>query len=312
LGGVVAERQQTVSEEMEHSAAAQDSVAKLSPLSLSVAQAFYVGERLQVKVKLETKIKLPASQIVVSILGLKEGRIVEQHDQRLSAVTSDAELAPGAALLLPFELTVKDLSEYQIQCRWGKDAEHVAEDVQALPEIESSPDADAQPVSLAQPAAETTQRNEAESEPKAQALSDEAQPSAAEASSARASLDASPEKGVQIRDAELEEETETCATPPCDKRYTLRARVVNQGTAALSSIEIGVGLTWAEGNSLPVPPADFTAQREGEEAVRLGELVLHPGESKKLKIKISRAVPVVPGGAFLPYIRIIQAEKSGA
>ncbi|MFN8389264.1 MAG: hypothetical protein U0136_03135 [Bdellovibrionota bacterium] len=310
----------------------QGEVAKPAPLTVSVAQAFFVGEQLHVKVRLEAKTALPTDQIVVSVLGLREGQVVEKHHQIASRMSPDAKLYSGQSLLIPFALAGKDLSEYQVQCRWGADAVQVAshEKLDSAQREESDPGAAADVEATAvvqssqdrlpddQPEVITPKSGVAGAEVKApmtgsiaetdlQPRTSPAAEDAARASLASGPLVEGPGK-LEIKDVGLEEETVACGQPPCDRRYTLRARVVNTGGGPLSELELGVGLAWAEGTSLPKPPADYEPKRNREETVALKQIVLRPGDSKKLKIKIDRAVPVVPGGAFVPYIRIIQAK----
>ncbi len=278
LGGVISSDSEAVITAGSDVAPAEGA-PKPAPLVVAVSQAFFVGEELHIKVRLEAKTVLPAAQVVVSVLGLREGQIVETHYQVLNTLTKDERIVPGQTFVLPFALLSKDLSEYQIQCRWGNDA------VQLLSREHTET-----PVQPAESAALLA----AQEEPGSQ----------------RAALSPAAAIGkLALEDVELEEQTLACAHAPCDRLYTLRARLINKNTAALGDLELAVGLAWSETNSLPKPPADYAPKQEREELIRLGTVVLHTGESKKLKIKVARSVPYVPGGAFLPYIRLVHAEQ---
>ena len=269
--------------------------AKEPPLSVSVAQAFFVGEKLQVKVRVEAKTTLPTDEVVLSVVGLKEGQVVETHDIALNQVLHTASIYSGQSALASFELESQDLSEYQLQCRWGADA------VQQL-----SKNIAAAPKQTAAESVEPPQQTTAAAEPALNPEQAIAPPELAQ----RASLAAQPGR-LELQNVELDEESSACAKPPCDKYYTLHARVVNQSAEALREVTLGVGLAWAEGNNLPRPPADYSEKQAREEAVALKGVVMKPGDGKKLKIKINRPVPFVPGGSFYPYIRIVSADKAG-
>ncbi len=114
---------------------------------------------------------------------------------------------------------------------------------------------------------------------------------------------------VSLQDVEIETDESACAdSKSCDIHYVLRAKVLNESGRELKLIELAVGFAWGESNSLPKPPARGLPKQPGEELVQLQAVNLGPGGSKKLKIKIDRGVPVVPGGAFIPYIRIVKSE----
>jgi hypothetical protein len=53
------------------------------------------------------------------------------------------------------------------------------------------------------------------------------------------------------------------------------------------------------------PPNGGNELLDGEELIELDSLQLASGEIKPLRISVDRPIPSVPGGAFYPYLRIL-------
>jgi len=269
---------------------------KEAPVQLSVAQSFYVGDTLHIKVRVAAKTSLPTDRLVVGITALREGQIVETHYSRLLEETGQALLRSGESALIPFQLTSQDSSEYQIQCSWGEEAAALwskvggaaAQTGEAVAAASQAPDARAMaPIS------------EAPTDLPLNAP-DPVKPPLPGASGEEAA----------IEDVALDEQEDACAQPPCDRRYTLTARVVNHGASPITNVRLAVGFSWSESAQRPKSPPKGKEQQDGEELVDLGSKALQPGQGRKLRVKVARAVPVVPGGAFLPYIRLLDWKKA--
>ena len=119
---------------------------------------------------------------------------------------------------------------------------------------------------------------------------------------------AKPSSVLDIVGSELEEQETSCEKPPCDKRYAIRAEVANLGSQTVANIRLAVGIYFAPAGHVPAQKSHGEPLAEGEELLSLGDLKLPPGERKKIKIAVDRAVPTVPGGSFLPYARVIDFQ----
>lgn len=95
---------------------------KKQPLTLTVSQAFYVSNKLNVKVLLEANTDYPSNKIVIKISALKQGEIVEEQLKLVSELVEDSEIKTNQRLIIPFEMQAEDFNEYQIHCSWGNDA----------------------------------------------------------------------------------------------------------------------------------------------------------------------------------------------
>lgn len=246
-----------------------------SPVEVRVDRAFYQSDGLHVKVRVTTKTELPTEDIVVNVTGLDEGQVIESYEQRLSEVFPLDELDTGEAALLDFVLKNPELSEYQVQCRWGEEAHKPA-----MPEV-----AAATPI-----------------------VNQEAEPRAALAAPPPEKLEIplQPAGGdLLLKISELEQRTVNCEQPPCDRFYTIRATLLNQSASPIGGIILASGLQWVNDGATVSPPEPFAKPLEGESAVALEGFVLQPGKEKRLKVAVDRAVPTVPGGQFVPYLRVV-------
>jgi len=103
-----------------------------------------------------------------------------------------------------------------------------------------------------------------------------------------------------------------CAEKPCPYFYLLQADLVNSGASRAENIELAVGLFWkADGQQLVFPVGNQGLQAV-EERVRPEGLSLSPGETQTLRIKVDRALPEVPGGEFVPNIRVLHGPVDSA
>lgn len=275
-----------------------NSQGKEAPLQLKVAQAFFVGENLNVKVRLTAKASMPSEKLVVGVIGLHEGNVVETHYARIKEITNEPLVIAGQSVLVPFELSSHELTEYQVSGSWGEEAVELwaeKKDENKAPLVEKPEDEKA-PVTEVQPSAPPKEEKPA-------AKVEESDEIPMIKPGFLGSTNTATLEGV-----ELQEQPEECTEAPCDIRYTILARVVNRSRSPLTGIKLAVGISWSENKSLPRSPANGASVESGEELVDLKQSVLDPGQSKKLRVKVARAVPVIPGGAFLPYIRVVSSE----
>lgn len=288
--------------------ASVDSVAK-APILLEVAQTFFEEEDLRIKVRLTSRTTLNAENVIVSVVGLEEGEVVEQEVQRISTVLGRSEIGSGETVLVDFTLPGEGLTEYQIRGSWGDHAAKalLAERVsrRALPEeLEESPDE--VHFSEAGPGMPFTDESISE-EPAARArlaASIDA-PQRVEAEPTQSSGMGS-KRVLTLENVELKAEPSDCSEPPCSLLYTIRAELVNHEIDTLGDIGLAVGLYWANAGQLPQIPEHLAPLTDNEEEIPLGRLLLHPAARKKIRIAVDREVPQVPGGEFIPHLRIVR------
>jgi hypothetical protein len=104
----------------------------------------------------------------------------------------------------------------------------------------------------------------------------------------------------------VDAESETCPSPPCALKYSIRAELVNSSAVeSKTDISLALGLFWAEKGQAPAFPGDAAPLSLNEEKIKLDGVVLPPGGSQKLNVEVDRDVPVVDGGAFVPHLRIL-------
>ncbi len=99
-----------------------EDVEQVTPVEVEVAQAFFNRDKLNVKVVLKTLKDFNSDEIVLGILGLKQGEIVEQSFKRVKDVIGTSSLEPDTKVVARFELQSNDLTEYQVSCTWGNKA----------------------------------------------------------------------------------------------------------------------------------------------------------------------------------------------
>ncbi len=104
---------------------------------------------------------------------------------------------------------------------------------------------------------------------------------------------------------ELEQREVTCDSPPCDRFFTIRAALRNGGATPIGGIALASGLQWVNEGATLRSPEPYSKALEGESVVKLDGFILQPGKEKKLKVAVDRAVPTVPGGQFVPYLRLV-------
>lgn len=270
-----------------------DGILKEAPLSVSLEQAFYVGQSLNVKVSLRPKIELPSADILVRVQGLKDGELRETVEQRLSEIFPFESIKADQSAVLRFVLKSQDLSEFQILCSWGEDAhkQTVLSDKVLSDKVLSDKTANLEE-SL------TEARGNIASE-----KSTEGSPVVEEPSALKSKLP------LEFVDFDLETKKQACAKLPCDLHYIINGQLKNSAERQITDIVLAVGLAWAEKGQLAKPPAELSPKTEEEEVVELGKFSLAKGQSKKMRVEVDRAVPVVPGGAFLPYIRVLSFKE---
>lgn len=96
-----------------------------------------------------------------------------------------------------------------------------------------------------------------------------------------------------------------CSGANCESVCSVSALLANHGTASRKGIVLALGVVWVgEGENVPELPREAEAG-DNEQMVNLPGVVLEPGASKQLRLTLDRPIPKVPGGAFVPTLRVL-------
>lgn len=247
---------------------------KQAPLSIEVAQAFFDQEKLNVKVVVTTHTEINPADIVIGIAGLRDGELVEETYKKISEVVASEELDAETKLIVRFELVSKDLSEYQVKCSWGKDARELW--AKLTPSIDA-------------PATES----------RAALANQKLDPEILKTPALSGNL--------ELSELDIQSEELPCVIPPCDLSYTVVGKFFNGKEKTASTAKLAVGLYWANEGQLPQLPQATDTINENEEIVNVA-LGLESRESATIRVKLNRSVPQVPGGSFIPHVRLISVE----
>ncbi len=244
---------------------------KKQPFSVSVLQAFYVSNKLNVKVLLEANTNYPSNKIVIKLAALKKGEVVEEQLKLVSDLHEESEIKTNQRLIIPFEMQAEDFNEYQIHCSWGNDAtillDHFRKYSEKNNSSETKIDSSAKDLQLEQ--VELLEKND----------------------------------NCENPTAKLPK------SPPCFHHYSISAALINKSATNLSQIKLAVGIVWAEEGKLPGVFKDFDPLMDSEEALDLEDYVLKASSEKKVKVDIDREVPKLSAGKFFPYIRIVEFKQ---
>ncbi len=97
-------------------------VQKINHLKVQLDQAFFVSEKLLIKVRIDINTDFPADKIVVFVLGLKEGNEVESQYKILKNEINSDLVHKGESYQMVFEMNGRTFNEFQIKCNFGSDA----------------------------------------------------------------------------------------------------------------------------------------------------------------------------------------------
>lgn len=245
---------------------------KKAPLSVDVAQAFFDQEKLNIKIILSTHTEVDPSQIVLGVSGLSDGELVEETYKKLSDVVAGDLLEADSKIAVRFELTQKDLTEYQVRCSWGNEAKDLWAKLTPAEQKQEPQDARA---SLA-----TSKDN--------------------------LNLPALSGK-LELSNLDIQSEQLQCVLPPCDLSYTVVGKFYNGTENVAQKAKLAVGLYWANDGQVPQIPDSNEQVNENEEVVEVA-LGLQSRETATIRVKLDRSVPQVPGGSFIPHVRLISEE----
>ncbi len=110
------------------------------PLKLEIDQAFIHNGNLNVDVKLTSKINIKTENIVLSIKGLEDNKVVEEKIKKVSDLVKKTDLEKNETIDVRLFLVSENISDYEVEVSWGEEAEKLLikdKDVKTL-KIESN------------------------------------------------------------------------------------------------------------------------------------------------------------------------------
>lgn len=251
------------------------------PLRVDVLNAIYIGGELNVKVKVVSKTDLPTQEVALALLGLTEGRVTGEKVFKLSELYDQPVLKEDEPVIALLTLQSNDLSEYQVKTSWGDDAKELLKEAAQTSGPPNLPPANP----AASPAVSTARSQRSE-----------------------APVNRTPALPI-IVDLQADESESQCRQPPCDINYTLILQLRNTSAREMTNIHLAVGLFWEEQNRPAEMPQAGEALSPGEEDTAVSNLVLLPGQTKRVRIAVDQSVPRVRGGRFVPNARVLSATS---
>ncbi|MCC6933790.1 MAG: hypothetical protein IT292_11175 [Deltaproteobacteria bacterium] len=247
---------------------------KRAPIEVKIDQEYIHQDMLNVSVRLVPQTDLATGKIILILTGLNEGEVVEEQIKRLSTVISSEEVNEGDQIDVKFTMPSASITEYQIKCVWGEEA------LSYVTKFEKSLVASTPAPGVVTPAP-TDDENKSPS------------------------ISESTNQGLVLEEMEKVKEAQKCAAKSCDYIYVIKFLVVNRSQRIVQNIKLAMGVFWLEdGQDLEILKAGEKL-RADEQSVDLSGVTLAPGQSKKISIRVDKPLPDVPGGAFVPAIRLL-------
>lgn len=259
--------------------------SKEPPISVDISHAFIEQGKLHVKVYVEPKTSIPAEMVEVAVTGLREGQVVENVSKRMSEVIPTAELEAGRRFAVLFSLESAELTEYQVKCSWGSEVSAAAKQAVADKQNVAALDKNAAQDNQYQRASLSPMKEKAE-EPRIQ------------------------KAALSLEDIKINSEVEQCEIKPCDLVYTLEAKIQNNSKNPIAGIRMALGLYWTNEGQDPIFPVPSSALSDSEELIRLEHVNIPPAGSKKVRVQVDRSIPVIPGGKFIPHLRLLSFQET--
>lgn len=298
---------------------AKDRTGK-APVEVQIKSASKDQGLLKVAVTLKPFTKLHTKDVAVALVGLSGDKVVEKQSSMLNALVGERILEKSEKVDVEFVLSADNLTDYQVKCSWGQDAEILANQkmrrstktFSADTASETSPEekalVGASGASIPEVSPETPKSDEALS--RSSLKSDDNETLQEQVSSAFSEENQSYKFASELRIKTIKKIKKiiSCDNPPCDFQYVLDATVENNLDYEVNEVSLGVGLYWkSAGKSDLDLPLQGDPITENEELIK-EKITIAPGESQVVSVELDRAIPDVTGGEFVPNLRIISAQ----
>ena len=257
------------------------------PLSIEVVKDSIIDHTLYANVRLNPRAIMNSQDVVLEAIGLNNGEVVERVSQNVADLTSNAPLQPGVPLDLEFTLGADRLGEYQIVCAWGH-KDNLAEKALSRGRIAS-------------PSSGEESNNRAQLEEQQLAIQQSAKVT---------EIFDRPDEVLVLRNVATISDPETCSKKPCEYRYVVEGQLANYGKKPIRDIFLALGIYWEEHGRKTIYPKNFAVLGANEEKVPLGDFILNSGQSRNIKLTVNRSIPDIPGGRFVPHLRILSGDSA--
>ena len=294
---------------------AKDRTGK-APVEVQIKSASKDEGLLKVAVTLKPFTKLHTKDVAVALVGLRGDKIVEKQSSMLNALVGERILEKSEKVDVEFVLSAANLTDYQVKCSWGQDAEILANqkkkrETKIISAIETSPEEEALVGTSSSAAPKTTHKTYKSNEElsRSSLKADDSETLQEQVASAFNGENNSYKFASELRIKSIKKIKKilSCESPPCDFQYVLDAIVENNLDYEVNEVSLGVGLYWksAGKSELSFPnPGDPIS--ENEELIK-EKISIAPGQSQTISVELDRAIPDVAGGEFVPHLRIINA-----
>lgn len=276
-----------------------------APMVVDITQAFIENGQLRVQARLEAKTSLQTAKVVLQLSGLKDGEVVEQQIQRLSELTPLSELSSGQAVAAQFALNSGELTEYQLRCSWGADAVALLDRVAPK---EGLYDATSSRGRLENAKVRGAELVKSESHEPNDEISTVLRKSDHEDHTPENKTAPIQTSGAFLLNTRVEQTDEQCIGQYCEHRYAVSGSLINGTEQTLSGVVLGLGVYWAANGEQPELPNANAPLAKNEKEIRLSRLQLAPHQSRQIRVTVDRAIPGIPGGSFVPHLRLVTAD----
>jgi hypothetical protein len=275
------------------------------PVEVRLSKAYIVERTILLKIQVEVLNDLSASETVIGVIGLREGMIGEEQYMILADVVNRKSVFKGERIQLDFSLESGTLTEFQVKAFWGEDGKKVIRekvDMRDIAEIESDDIFSIEPddqISLAE------EREEEGSVFDSDFFAPEPfKPRFDEENDTRPY-----QKVMEVVNIQVHEDEIPCELSSCPMRIMVRGVLRNNAPGRVGKVKLVFGLFWVPDGKLPAIPEDRAPRKPGEEEMSFGDKVFSSGESVDFEVAIGRPVYQIPGGTFMPHIRVLAYEE---
>jgi hypothetical protein len=96
-----------------------------------------------------------------------------------------------------------------------------------------------------------------------------------------------------------------CTAQDCEN---FQVEIINQTSNIIHGLVLVSGVIWNSDGNQVQPPEDFKPVRTNENEMDLSQIELLPTQKQEISIKLSKKLPKVSGGKFVPYVRIAKFQ----
>lgn len=280
-------------------------VTQKSPIELEIMQAYVSSNNsLEIVADVRALTEIDARRVAIVASGFSRGVLKQEQVQKLSDIFGKDVVPEGEKILVRFSLYSSDLTDYQVRASWGAEADSVF--AKQGRDLQQDDD-----VLRAQLNSRMSDESVTEVTPTKVVPTNIAQDATVQDVDKKAPKDKEPINGdaILVEIVNIDKVPTNCANNSCDILMSVNTRIRNDGVGKINSVTLGIGLFWANEGQTPVFPNDGDVAVDNEELVNLKDLSIAQGENRLVRVRIDQPVPQVPGGAFIPHIRLVSYVK---